>query len=38
MEGLTGILMYGLSTGVFFAEVNHIYQLIRTNNDGGEKP
>ncbi|MGY3175685.1 hypothetical protein ACVWYU_005110 [Pseudomonas sp. TE12234] len=38
MEGLTGIIMCGLSTGVFFAEVNHIYQLIHTNNDGGEKP
>ena len=28
IEGLTGILMCGLSTGFFFAEVNFIYQFI----------
>ena len=28
IEGLTGILMCGLSTGVFFAVVNHIYQAV----------
>ncbi|MHC8395566.1 potassium channel family protein [Pseudomonas sp. LB3P93] len=33
MEGLTGILMCGLSTGVFFAVVNHIYQFFHSNND-----
>jgi Ion channel. len=30
MEGLTGILMCGLSTGLFFAMVNHIYQQAHT--------
>ncbi|WP_166359673.1 potassium channel family protein [Pseudomonas akapageensis] len=33
MEGLTGILMCGLSTGVFFAVVNHIYLFFHTKND-----
>lgn len=33
MEGLTGILMCGLSTGVFFAVVNHIYQFFHTTID-----
>lgn len=33
MEGLTGILMCGLSTGVFVAVVNHIYQYFHSNND-----
>ena len=28
IEGLTGILMCGLSTGVFFAIVNDIYQAV----------
>ena len=28
IEGLTGILMCGLSTGVFFAIVNRIYQAV----------
>ncbi|MDH4558113.1 two pore domain potassium channel family protein [Pseudomonas sp. BN417] len=30
MEGLTGILMCGLSTGVFIAVVNQIYQSFQT--------
>ncbi|GAB6402930.1 potassium channel family protein [Pseudomonas sp. MHK4] len=30
IEGLTGILMCGLSTGLFFAMVNHIYQQAHT--------
>lgn len=38
MEGLTGILMCGLSAGVFFAVVNHIYQFIHTTNDDNHKP
>ena len=33
IEGLTGILMCGLSTGFFFAEVNFIYQYIRAKAD-----
>jgi hypothetical protein len=33
MEGLTGILMCGLSAGVFFAVVNQIYQSFHTKND-----
>ncbi len=37
MEGLTGILMCGLSAGVFFAVVNHIYQFIHTKNDDDHK-
>ena len=28
IEGLTGILMCGLSTGVCFAVVNRIYQAV----------
>jgi hypothetical protein len=28
IEGLTGILMCGLSAGVFFATVNRIYSLV----------
>jgi hypothetical protein len=31
IEGLTGILMCGLSTGFFFAMVFHIYQVIHSN-------
>ncbi|CAI8881800.1 MULTISPECIES: potassium channel family protein [Pseudomonas] len=31
IEGLTGILMCGLSTGLFFAMVNHIYQRTQTH-------
>ncbi len=37
IEGLTGIIMCGLSTGVFFAEVNHIYQMTHADKDRGEK-
>lgn len=37
MEGLTGILMCGLSTGVFFAVVNHIYQFFHTEYDDNHK-
>jgi hypothetical protein len=33
IEGLTGILMCGLSTGFFFAVVNHIYQRVHTKSD-----
>lgn len=29
IEGLTGILMCGLSTGVFFAVVNRVYQAVQ---------
>ncbi|MBT8769435.1 potassium channel family protein [Metapseudomonas boanensis] len=33
MEGLTGILMCGLSTGVFIAVVNQIYQFFHSKID-----
>lgn len=33
IEGLTGILMCGLSTGVFFAVVNYIHQMVHTKSD-----
>jgi hypothetical protein len=29
IEGLMGVLMCGLSTGVFFAIVNRIHQAVR---------
>ena len=32
VEGLTGILMCGLSTAYFFAVVSHMYK-VRSNND-----
>lgn len=32
-EGLIGILMCGLSTGFFFAVVNHIYQIVHSKAD-----
>jgi multisubunit Na+/H+ antiporter MnhB subunit len=35
IEGLTGILMCGLSTGFFFAVVNYIYQSLHTRTSGG---
>lgn len=38
IEGLTGILMCGLSTGFFFAVVNHIYQRGHTKADNHHKP
>lgn len=37
IEGLTGILMCGLSTGIFFAMVNHIYQMARTETNSDHK-
>ncbi|MBV7550259.1 potassium channel family protein [Pseudomonas sp. PDM26] len=37
IEGLTGILMCGLSTGIFFATVNHIYQLTHTKTNDNHK-
>ena len=37
IEGLTGILMCGLSTGIFFAMVNHIYQQAHTKTNGEHK-
>jgi hypothetical protein len=38
IEGLTGILMCGLSTGFFFAVVNHIHQKVHTKADNDHKP
>ncbi|MBK5356095.1 two pore domain potassium channel family protein [Pseudomonas sp. TH41] len=37
IEGLIGILMCGLSTGFFFAVVNHIYQMVHTKADNDHK-
>lgn len=37
IEGLTGILMCGLSTGIFFAMVNHIYQRAHTKTNDDHK-
>jgi hypothetical protein len=37
IEGLTGILMCGLSTGIFFAMVNHIYQMAHTKTNDDHK-
>ena len=34
IEGLTGILMCGLSTGFFFAVVNYIHQSLHTRTSG----
>ena len=34
IEGLTGILMCGLSTGLFFAVVSHIYQARHAPTSG----
>lgn len=36
-EGLIGILMCGLSTGFFFAVVNHIYQIAHLKADNDHK-
>lgn len=38
IEGLMGILMCGLSTGFFFAEVNFIYQSIHAKARGKHQP
>jgi len=35
VEGLTGILMCGLSAGLFFTVVNRIYQSRQVNTTGG---
>ena len=37
IEGLIGILMCGLSTGFFFAVVNHIYQIAHLKADNDHK-
>ena len=38
IEGLTGILMCGLSTGLFFAMVNHIYVAAHTKKASDDQP
>ena len=35
IEALTGVLMCGLSAGIFFAVVNHLYRLHYANTTGG---
>jgi hypothetical protein len=37
LEGLVGILMCGLSSGLFFAVVNKLFSATRMTTDGGRK-